>query len=58
LTIVPRLTCGATWHETTAEVPNGNWRNVLTGERIASQELRLGELWREFPVALLERVVA
>jgi (1->4)-alpha-D-glucan 1-alpha-D-glucosylmutase len=58
LTIVPRLTRRATWNETTVHLPNGEWRNVLTRQPVVSQEVRLSDLWREFPVALLERLVS
>jgi (1->4)-alpha-D-glucan 1-alpha-D-glucosylmutase len=57
ITLVPRLVMGACgrWHQTAIELPAGRWRNVLTGE-CATGVTGLGDLWRAFPVALLERV--
>ena len=58
VTIVPRLICRANgaWQETRVRLPTGEWLNVLTGQRISSENVDLSELWSEFPVALLERV--
>jgi len=57
ITVVPRLvmTAGGQWCGTTVQVPEGAWHNVLAGERVRAGEVDLAELWREFPVALLER---
>jgi (1->4)-alpha-D-glucan 1-alpha-D-glucosylmutase len=57
MTIVPRLVIGAAgrWRGTTVDVPPGQWRNVLTDRSVAPGEADLGEIWRECPVALLER---
>jgi (1->4)-alpha-D-glucan 1-alpha-D-glucosylmutase len=56
---VPRLTTRALGSKpTTLVLPEGEFRNVLTGERIAAGRggVELGALWARFPVALLERV--
>ena len=37
------------------ELPGGNWRNGFTGEHF-SGELPMENLFRQFPVGLLERV--
>jgi maltooligosyltrehalose synthase len=36
--------------------PYRGWLNVLTGQRISSGNVDLSELWRQCPVALLERM--
>ncbi|HLH77355.1 MAG TPA: malto-oligosyltrehalose synthase [Candidatus Binataceae bacterium] len=55
--IVPRLIIGVggQWHDTTARIMPGHWRNVLDGEELSGGELALSELFRRFPVALLVR---
>jgi (1->4)-alpha-D-glucan 1-alpha-D-glucosylmutase len=60
LTVVPRwtMTLGAGWGDTSIELPqigNGGWRNCLTGAVLASGRVAIGDLLREFPVALLTR---
>jgi (1->4)-alpha-D-glucan 1-alpha-D-glucosylmutase len=57
MTIVPRLVlrAGGRWAGTSICVPHGSWTNVLTGYSIDGGEVELAELWRDFPVALLER---
>jgi (1->4)-alpha-D-glucan 1-alpha-D-glucosylmutase len=59
ITVVPRLVLGACgrWRQTTLHLPPGRWRNLLTLEE-AGAVTDLGHLWREFPVALLERIPA
>ncbi|HWY76566.1 MAG TPA: malto-oligosyltrehalose synthase, partial [Verrucomicrobiae bacterium] len=56
-TIVPRLVLGVAgdWGDTSIEIPPGNWRNVFTSEEFTGGCLRLDELFRRFPVALLTR---
>jgi maltooligosyltrehalose synthase len=44
------------WHGTTVQVPGGTWNNAITGEQVNCDDVDLGNLWRDFPVALLERV--
>ena len=54
-TVVPRLTArllGA-WRDTTIKLPEGRWRNRLTGELVAGGDVAMKALLREFPVALL-----
>ncbi len=54
--IVPRflLKLKNEWNETSLELPAGNWRNEFTGEQFDGR-LRVENLFREFPVALLAR---
>ena len=58
MTVVPRLVIRADgrWHGTGICVPQGSWTNVLTGQPIGGGTVDVSELWRDFPVALLERV--
>jgi (1->4)-alpha-D-glucan 1-alpha-D-glucosylmutase len=60
LAIAPRLPlklrAAGGWRETRLPVPDAVWRNVLTDTEHAGPELDLGELLRDFPVALLERM--
>jgi len=55
--IVPRLVAklGDDWQDTEVELPRGEWRNHLTGERLRGGHKKLVELMRRFPVALLVR---
>jgi (1->4)-alpha-D-glucan 1-alpha-D-glucosylmutase len=60
VTAVPRLVIGlgGDWGNTSLELPPGRWRNELTGESIdreAGGQVRLSDLLRRFPVALLSR---
>ena len=57
LTIVPRwtTTLGGKWGDTTLEIPEGAWRDELTGEHIEAGVASVESLLREFPVALLAR---
>ena len=54
-TVVPRHTVllGGQWHDTAITLPEGRWSNRLSGETIAGRTLRLEDLLRGFPVALL-----
>ena len=56
-TIVPRLpyTLGAEWGDTTVELPEGSWLNYITGEAVRGGRIELGQMLREFPVAVLAR---
>lgn len=56
ITVVPRLVyrLGGAWRDTVLPLPAGRWRNVLSGDT-ADGAVRLEELLRRFPVALLER---
>jgi (1->4)-alpha-D-glucan 1-alpha-D-glucosylmutase len=56
ITIVPRLLIRreGDWADTYLALPEGQWRDVFT-QRIASNQVRLSESLRDFPVMLLER---
>jgi (1->4)-alpha-D-glucan 1-alpha-D-glucosylmutase len=58
LTVAPRLVVGAggRWQGTRICVPPGWWTDALTGQPIDGGDVDVSDLWREFPVALLERV--
>jgi (1->4)-alpha-D-glucan 1-alpha-D-glucosylmutase len=58
ITVVPRLVLGAGehWPNTTIPLPEGAWHSPLSRRRFSSGAVPLGDLWREFPVALLERI--
>jgi maltooligosyltrehalose synthase len=60
LTVVPRLVLGArgNWTNTTITVTPGTWHNVLTGALVTAGRVDLMDLWRDFPVALLERTAS
>jgi (1->4)-alpha-D-glucan 1-alpha-D-glucosylmutase len=57
VTILPRLVTklGGDWQDTEVELPRGEWMNHLTGERLRGRRIKLSELTRRFPVALLAR---
>ncbi|WP_263358035.1 malto-oligosyltrehalose synthase [Acidicapsa ligni] len=57
VTIVPRWTLklGDSWASTTLNLPQGNWKNALTGDVIKGGRLRVQTLLQHFPVALLTR---
>jgi (1->4)-alpha-D-glucan 1-alpha-D-glucosylmutase len=57
MAIVPRLVTKAAgrWPGTTVQIPAGAWVNVMTGDRLNGGDVDVGDLWRDFPVALLER---
>jgi (1->4)-alpha-D-glucan 1-alpha-D-glucosylmutase len=57
ITIVPRLVAklAGDWRDTEVELPNGEWTNHLTGDRVRPNPARLADLMRRFPVALLIR---
>jgi (1->4)-alpha-D-glucan 1-alpha-D-glucosylmutase len=57
ITIVPRLVIGLgrDWSDTALDVPDGRWRNELTGESVSGGPVGLAALLRRFPVALLAR---
>jgi len=56
-TIVPRLTAlhGGEWGQTAVVLPEGRWTNRMTGVPVAGGKIAMGELLRDFPVALLVR---
>lgn len=62
LVVVPRLTAllgcppiGLVWEDTAIALPpvNGRWRELLTGQPIASETCAVAELFREMPLAVL-----
>ena len=57
VTVVPRLTLklAGEWGDTVIEIPNGRWRNHLTGETSAGGVAPVAKLLKRFPVALLLR---
>ena len=57
VSVVPRLTMllGNQWHDTVVTLPDGSWRNELTGEQVAGGARRMQDLLRAFPVVLLSR---
>jgi (1->4)-alpha-D-glucan 1-alpha-D-glucosylmutase len=56
ITIVPRflLKLNNDWQDTSVELPGGNWRDEFTQENF-SGEIRMENLFHQFPVALLAR---
>jgi len=56
-TIVPRLVArlGADWGDTSIDLPDGRWRNELTGEPIGGGRALIADLLKQFPVCLLSR---
>ena len=57
ITIAPRLAAklAGDWRDTEVELPSADWTNHLTGERMRGGPVRLADLMRRFPVALLAR---
>ncbi len=56
VTVVPRWSHEAkAWGETTVEVAEGRWKNRLTGAEVEGGQVLVGELLKDFPVALLIR---
>ncbi len=55
--LVPRwsIKLGNGFGSTTAQLPQGTWGNVFTGERMNGGSTRVQQLFRKFPVALLVR---
>jgi (1->4)-alpha-D-glucan 1-alpha-D-glucosylmutase len=56
-TIVPRLTAKLKggWGRTAVELPQGRWTNRLTGAEVSGGKAAVGDVLRDFPVALLVR---
>jgi len=56
-TIVPRwpYKVDDSWSATSIELPDGRWRNSLTGDELDGGRLRVQLLLRRFPVALLTK---
>jgi (1->4)-alpha-D-glucan 1-alpha-D-glucosylmutase len=49
------LKLGGSWNDTTVALPSGRWHNAFTGETLKGGDLRVANLLRRFPVALLSR---
>jgi len=56
--LAPRfpILLGGSWEDTWVELPEGAWRNLLTGERVTGGPSAAGDLLRRFPAALLATV--
>ena len=50
------LKLGGDWGDTSIDLPARDWSNELTGEAVGGGRVRLGELLKKFPVALLSQV--
>jgi (1->4)-alpha-D-glucan 1-alpha-D-glucosylmutase len=57
ITVVPRLVLklGGSWGDSTVELPPGRWHHTFTDEIFNGGELRVANLLKRFPVALLSR---
>jgi (1->4)-alpha-D-glucan 1-alpha-D-glucosylmutase len=57
ITLIPRWTLklGDSWAATTVDLPEGRWKNILTGEAFQGGRVRVQPLLRKFPVALLTK---
>jgi (1->4)-alpha-D-glucan 1-alpha-D-glucosylmutase len=59
ITVVPRLSrrleLDGGWRDTSVQVPDGAWRDVISGEQLSGGPVALSALTAAFPVALLER---
>ena len=57
VTLVPRLVLklAGNWGDTEVELPDGAWRNELTGEAVTGGSRPVAALLAAFPVALLSR---
>ena len=50
VTVVPRLVLGLNgdWGNTTLKMPDGSWRNELTGDDVDGHVTRMADCWRAF----------
>ncbi len=57
ITLAPRLfkLLDDHWEDTTITLPEGNWRNILTGDRLSGGGTFIGSCFSRFPVALFVR---
>jgi (1->4)-alpha-D-glucan 1-alpha-D-glucosylmutase len=56
IAIVPRLPVSAgNWEQVSLELPQGAWKNVLSGESLPDRKVDIAGLFSRFPVALLVR---
>ncbi len=60
ISIAPRLALGlgGDWRGTTVELPDGEWRDEMTGDVHAGGRAPVARLLGRFPVALLARASA
>ena len=58
IAVAPRwpIKLGDSWAGTTLTLPQGRWKNELTGEMLSGGKMRIQALLRAFPVALLVKV--
>jgi (1->4)-alpha-D-glucan 1-alpha-D-glucosylmutase len=49
------LKLGGSWGDSTVELPPGRWHHTFTDEIFNGGELRIANLLKRFPVALLSR---
>ncbi|HEY3628820.1 MAG TPA: malto-oligosyltrehalose synthase [Terracidiphilus sp.] len=56
-TVVPRWPqkTGDNWSATSIELPTGRWRNTFTGDVVTGGRVRVQQILRRFPVALLTK---
>jgi (1->4)-alpha-D-glucan 1-alpha-D-glucosylmutase len=57
VTVAPRLTVklDGAWKDTVVTLPEGRWRNRLTGVIVEGGEIEVKGLLKDFPIALLAR---
>jgi (1->4)-alpha-D-glucan 1-alpha-D-glucosylmutase len=57
VTVVPRLIVklAGVWRDTWVALPQGRWRNRLTGRSVEGGQVAVKDLLKDFPVALLVR---
>ncbi|MPZ76897.1 MAG: malto-oligosyltrehalose synthase [Deltaproteobacteria bacterium] len=57
ITVAPRflLKLNGSWGDTVIKIPTGDWHNALTSETVEGGEVRLANLLKRFPVALLSK---
>lgn len=58
ITIVPRLVLGleGNWDKTSLDLPEGDWQNILSGEKISGGTNQVQNLFEKFPVTLLKKL--
>jgi (1->4)-alpha-D-glucan 1-alpha-D-glucosylmutase len=56
IAVAPRLLATLdTWNGTVLEIPEGRWKNQLTGETIDGGKVSISAFFTQFPIALLTR---
>ena len=56
VTVAPRWSQRGPVTDATITLPDGTWRNRLSGEDVTSRSVQVADLLRTFPVALLTRI--